>query len=214
MPLLPAERNVFPDDLFTQGPAGRIDGRVWWVLHTKPRQEKSLAREMLQAQAQAPFYLPVAPRRSVVRGRVMYAHVPLFSGYLFLHANPDERIKALTTKRVVRSLAVVDQEKLWHDLSQVNRLVASAGPIALEQQLVSGTPVEIISGPLTGLQGTILRGASGRRFVVQVDFIQQGASVLLDDSCLAALRTVPAASGGPGKTASPRHECLASSATG
>ena len=31
------------------------------------------------------------------------------------------------------------------------------------------------SGPLAGLKGKILRTASGRRFVVEVDFIQQGA---------------------------------------
>ena len=32
-----------------------------------------------------------------------------------------------------------------------------------------------------GLKGKIIRVATGRRFVVQVDFIQQGASVVLDD---------------------------------
>jgi hypothetical protein len=34
------------------------------------------------------------------------------------------------------------------------------------------------------MKGTIVRCASGRRFVVEVDFIQQGASVLMDESTL------------------------------
>jgi transcription antitermination factor NusG len=44
--------------------------------------------------------------------------------------------------------------------------------------------VEITSGPLAGLRGRILRSASGQRFVVQIDFIQRGASVELDDFTL------------------------------
>jgi ribosomal protein L24 len=55
-----------------------------------------------------------------------------------------------------------------------------------------GDVVEISSGPLAGLTGTIVRTATARRFVVTVDFIQQGASVLLDDHTLVPVRTYPA----------------------
>lgn len=42
----------------------------------------------------------------------------------------------------------------------------------------------IRTGPLAGLRGKVLNVLSGRRFVVQIDFIQQGASVLLEDCLL------------------------------
>ena len=45
--------------------------------------------------------------------------------------------------------------------------------------------VEIKQGPLKGLTGTILSSASGRRFVVVVNFLRRGASVMLDDAMLA-----------------------------
>ena len=45
------------------------------------------------------------------------------------------------------------------------------------------------SGPLAGLKGKIVRASSGKRFVVQVDFIQKSASVLLDDFTLAAVES-------------------------
>ena len=51
--------------------------------------------------------------------------------------------------------------------------------------------MEITTGPLAGLCGTVVRTASGRRFVVRVDFIQQGASVLLEDCALLPLRPAP-----------------------
>jgi hypothetical protein len=53
---------------------------------------------------------------------------------------------------------------------------------------VAGATVEIRHGALAGLKGKIIRAASGNRFVVQIDFIQQGASVLLDGFCLEAVR--------------------------
>jgi hypothetical protein len=52
-------------------------------------------------------------------------------------------------------------------------------------RLCSQKPATVKS--TSGLKGRIKRTASGRRFVVQVDFIQQGASVLLDDFALARI---------------------------
>ena len=71
------------------------------------------------------------------------------------------------------SLKVPDQERLWSDLRQIRQLIETGAPITPEDRLQTGMPVEIRSGPLTGLRGTIQRTASGRRFVVQVDFIQR-----------------------------------------
>ncbi len=184
MPLLPAEPRCYPTALFADGGPSRA-GRAWSVLHTRPRQEKTLARRLTQARV--PFYLPTVARTSRVRNRVFAAHLPLFPGYLFLLGDAAERQRGLETRCVVRALAVPDQERLWHDLTQVERLIASGAPVLPEDGLVPGARVEVRSGPLAGLTGTILRGASGHRFVVQIDFIQRGASVLLSDYSLAAL---------------------------
>jgi transcription antitermination factor NusG len=81
-------------------------------------------------------------------------------------------------------LSVLEQEQLWYDLRQIRRLLLSGAPVSPQDRLGPGDVVEIQSGPLTGLRGTIERTASGRRFVVRVDFIQRGAAVLLDDSIL------------------------------
>ena len=84
-------------------------------------------------------------------------------------------------------LEVADQKTLWDDLTQVHRLINTGAPITPEERLEPGAPVEISRGPLAGLKGRIIRAASGRRFVVQVNFIQRGASVLIDDFNLIAI---------------------------
>jgi transcription antitermination factor NusG len=179
MPVLPAEPEVFPPDLFAETAPERAGGRSWWVLHTRPRQEKSLARYLHDQQV--PYYLPqVKQRLRYVRcQRTVY--LPLFPGYLFLLAEKEECLTALSSRRVARSLAVAAQDELWRDLRQVHRLIDSGAPLTPEARLRPGQAVEVRGGPLAGLRGTVLRTASGRRLLVQVNFIQSGASLEVDD---------------------------------
>ena len=183
MPILPREPDIFPTDLFARENCASGSEKSWWVLHAKPRQEKSLARELHAANTF--FYLPMISRRSQFRGRWLTSYVPLFSGYVFLLVDRDERAAAQSTSRVVSALAVTDQQRLWRDLSQIYQLICSNVPITPEDRLAPGVLVEIRHGPLAGLRGKILESASRRRFVVQVDFIQRGASILLEDTALA-----------------------------
>jgi transcriptional antiterminator RfaH len=193
MPLLPPDPDRYPADLFVDLGVESGPDRVWRVLHTKPRQEKSLAREL--SAAAIPYYLPLIRKRCLVRGRVAHSYPPLFPGYLFLLSNREERVRALTTNRVVRALDVGDQRGLCKDLTQVSRLIASGAPVLPEDRLTPGARVRVLNGPLAGLEGKVLRAASGDRLVVQVDFIQRGASVLLDRDSLSALTELAAVAG-------------------
>lgn len=180
MPTLEAEPQLYPANLFAEGV--RADGRAWWVMHTRPRQEKCLARSLHAAGV--PFFLPLIASQKRTRKWLSPAHLPLFPGYLFLRGNHQERLIALSSARIVQSLEVVDQDGLERDLAQVHRLIESGAPLAAEERLEPGAPVMIQSGPLAGLRGKIVQEASRRRFVVAVDFIQRGVSVLLDGSSL------------------------------
>jgi transcriptional antiterminator RfaH len=188
MPILEAEPSVYPPDLFAEEPSEQFHGRDWRVLHVKPRQEKSLAREMCARET--PFYLPLLRGRTVIRGRAVPSLAPCFPGYVFTLGTHDEWLAALGTRRVVRSLAVHDPAELWDDLRQIHRLLASDARITPEGCFMPGTPVEIRSGPLAGLRGVVTQTASGRRVWVQVNFIQRGVSVLLDDNVLVAAPTL------------------------
>src|SRR5437868_12015290 len=109
MPILAAEPDRYPSHLF-DGPAQESsDGRNWFVLHTKPRQEKSLARHLYATGVS--HYLPAVPRRCRIRNRVLTAHVPLFTGYLFLFADGEERVSALASNRIAHTLPVTDQPR-------------------------------------------------------------------------------------------------------
>lgn len=188
MPILKSEPMAHPADLLEAElpPALRAEeageepdaGPRWWAVHTKPRQEKALARDL--AERDIPFFLPLYEFRRRRAGRLLTSQVPLFDGYLFIFADRKQRLAAFGTRRVASAIEVADQKRLWYDLRQIKRLLELKAPVTPEQKLAPGDEVAIHSGPLAGLTGVIVGGSADRKFVVRVDFIQRGASVALD----------------------------------
>jgi transcriptional antiterminator RfaH len=156
--------------------------RCWRVLYTKARQEKAVARELLGYEV--PFYLPIIAKTSMCRGRKVRSHVPLFPGYVFLFGTEDERVCALTTNRISRVLSVHEPERLEHDLRQIARLIAMERPLTVESRLIAGDRVRVSCGPFEGVEGTVMKRHGETRLLVAVDFLQQGASVEIDDFML------------------------------
>ena len=185
MPILSAEPAVFPDDLLLRLERSEIEERRWYVMHTRPQQEKSLIRELRQACI--PHYLPLVSKRRRIRSRIINSYLPLFPGYVPVFADVDERVTSLSTQRVVQSLDVPDQHTFWGDMRQIEQLLASNVAITPEARLAPGDRVRIRSGALAGMEGTVLRTDNSHRFVVTVDFLQRGASVVADDFDLAVL---------------------------
>jgi transcriptional antiterminator RfaH len=177
---LAPEIELLPENLFQNLPP--TDDREWWLIHTLPRQEKALAREI--AKVQIPFYLPCTPRRTKVRNQVLIARIPLFSGYVFGRLNNDDRQIVYTGRRVARMSRVVDQERLWDDLKGVRQLLDLGRPITTESKLEPGTPIVVRTGPLTGMKGTIVKAAGALKFVIRVNLIERGISVTVDSSML------------------------------
>src|SRR5262249_14201808 len=195
MPLLPLEPFLYPEDLLSQKTATEAEPTRWWVLHTRPRAEKSLARRFLSRNL--PFFLPLHKRQWRSRGRLLCSHVPLFPGYIFLHGDYQTRVTALETNLIARCLPVDDQARLHADLARVYHLMATGEPLTPEDRLQAGARVEIIHGPLAGLEGKVLRRGKQLKFFVEVQLLQRGVSVEIESWMIQPLgNTRPALAGG------------------
>ena len=184
MPILGQEPSMFPDGLLDEL-AQQPGERVWRVLYTKARQEKSLSRDLFSLQV--PFYLPQVKKQQMARGRRTESFMPLFSGYVFLLGDEQERVRALKTNRVSRVIEVKDPQRLVFDLRQLSQLIAANAPLTVESRLEPGDRVRVRQGPLAGLEGTVLVRRGHTHLLVAVDFLQQGASVEIDDYLLEPL---------------------------
>lgn len=180
MPILPPEPDVFPPDLLTADHPDEGSGRHWWALYTMARREKELMRR-LRAMGIAHYSPQVKKRSRSPQGRLRESMIPLFSNYVFLYGDDEARRTALTTNCISRTLEVPDTETMFHDLRQIQMLIASEAPILPESRLEAGTPVRIRSGPFKGLEGVIIKRRGEQRLLVAVQFLQQGASVMLED---------------------------------
>ncbi len=186
MPILPRQRDIYPADLLDAGRSGLQSGVDqsrqfrWVAFYTLSRREKDLMRK-LEA-ADVPFFAPLVARRlHSPGGRTRTSHVPLFPGYVFSRVDDDQRRAALATNTIARWLPIADEALLLEDLRAIKRLIDTEQPLTPEARLEPGQPVRVRSGPLAGLEGVVVKRRGSERLVVAVRFLNQGASIELED---------------------------------
>jgi transcriptional antiterminator RfaH len=178
---------LFPVSLLTNPEAVPVQdshelGGQWWLAHTRPRQEKAVVAALWPRRV--PYYLPLITRKSLSRGRTRVARIPLFPGYVFVYGSDEERLQVLKTNRVLALRQVVEGEMLRRDLLQFAELIALGAPLVPEARLVAGDRVRIKAGPFRGKEGVVLRRNGKTRLLIAVNYLQQGASLEIDDCFL------------------------------
>lgn len=180
MPILPAEPDLYPAQLWQEVESEAASSRQWWCLHTKPRQEKAVARELRIQKIR--YYLPqVVKEDRTPQGRKTRSIIPLFTSYLFLLGDAVERVQSMKTNRLVRVIDVRDQDMLKNDLQQIHQMLSSGLPVVPEPIIPVGARVRITTGPLTGIEGRVIKRGKRDQFVAVVHFLGSGATVDLED---------------------------------
>jgi transcription antitermination factor NusG len=152
----------------------------WYALRTKSRHEK-LVRDQLDKQGIEPL-LPTVKRLSQWKDRKKEIEVPLFSGYCFVRFSQLEKAPVQKIVGVVeivgsgsRPEPIPEQE-----IDALRRLMMSVLPYDPHPYLHGGMRVEVVRGPLQGVQGILLRKEKRHRLVIGVRVVQQAAVVEID----------------------------------
>ena len=156
--------------------------RDWWVLHTRARNEKAVARSLDQYGVLT--YLPLVVVRHTYSKRTVAFDVPLFPGYLFMQGTLLDRERALQTNRVAQVIHVDDQARLDRELQQIRRAIESGASLDLYPSLHVGQRCRVISGALEGIEGTIVQHGTVSRIVLSVTILGQSASLEFDGALL------------------------------
>ena len=165
---------------------------LWWVAHTRSRNEKALAQDLINKDIS--YFLPMSWKVRRRKQRTIRSFLPLFSGYLFFCGNENQRIELLRTNRVANIIEVKDQQRLLDELLQIEQALQAGVPLAPHSYIKAGQHCRVIAGPLADLQGIIIevpkrkKGHPGGpvktknavRLVLQIDMLGQAASVEID----------------------------------
>lgn len=178
MPILATEPCILPFDLLDEFTEMDPERR-WLAAYTRPRQEKSLARQ-LQAM-NIPHYLPLVAKSQLFGGRRVVSQIPLFTSYIFLFCHDEERIDALDTKRILQARLAPRKAEMTRDLRNIDRLIKSQLPLSIESRLLPGRRVRVKSGSLLGMEGLIIARRGEERLFVAIHFLGQAVSVQIPD---------------------------------
>ncbi len=152
----------------------------WFALQVRSRYENTICC-LLRAKGFQPM-LPLYSSRRRWSDRIKEIQTPLFPGYLFCQFDPHNRFPVLSTPGVIQLVGVGKQP-----------IPIEAGEMAAIQTLAQcqlgrqpwpflevGQRVQIMSGPLSGLEGLLIDFKGVRRVVLSVSLLRRSVAVELD----------------------------------
>lgn len=170
------------------GSVDRFEGQ-WWVAHTKSRNEKVLAHDLMAKGIH--YFLPMTWNVRRQSQRTIKSLLPLFTGYLFFCGDEMQRLELLKTNRVANLLEVVDQDALVRELVRFEQALRAGAPLTPHKYLAKGQWCRVVAGPLLGLEGIVEQMKGATRLILQIDMLGQAASVEIDVDMIEPIEAPP-----------------------
>ena len=163
------------------------DTEAWYVLYTKPKNEKKVAERLTAAGYNV--YCPLHKVKRQWSDRVKIIEEPLFKGYLFIQVEDHKRDKVFSFPGTVRYLFWLRRPALVRD-TEIKTIQKWLGEYAHEDidisDILPGDYVRITSGPFTGEQAVLL-DKTNKKAVVQLKELGIQLSLSLTNSGLSVL---------------------------
>ena len=156
----------------------------WWLIYTKPRNEKAFAWELLQSNIS--YYLPMIIKRSPRSdGKSRKSMICLFPSYISIVDYPRFQNILMQSNRIASVIHITDQDRFVKDLEQVHRIIENPlSDIQVHNETVVGKKAIIMAGPLKGCEGIIMNIANNNRLFINVEMFNRSISINVDPSFL------------------------------
>lgn len=163
--------------------------KFWFALYTKPRNEFKAEQQL--ATAGISNYLPTVTLLKQWSDRKKKITEPLLRGYIFIHANEEERLISLEQQSIVRCVFDVGRPARIPDwqIDNLRTMLKTKVDIIVHKGIVPGAKVIIKGGPFEGIVGTVVEGETGKSISVAIDLLNRSVIARLpDESSLEAIR--------------------------
>jgi len=154
----------------------------WYVLHTRSRQEKAVARTLESHGIE--HFLPLRKGSRFYGHRKRTVWQPVFPSYVFLRGTIEQTYTAIACGRVCQVLEVRDQLQFDREIEQIRSAIERGGTLEPYAALERGQRVRVTAGPFAGLEGLIEQPARPDRLILQVEALGQAACLEIDADLL------------------------------
>jgi len=163
--------------------------KKWYAVKTKYKCEKYVVEQIQKKGVEA--YVPLLARTRRYTRKVKHYNVPLINCYVFVRIDANERVPVLQTQYVLSFLAFGGEIQSIpdHEMDLMRRVVGEMADVTADP--VSWTPgdeVEVISGSLTGLKGTLTERKGKSELIVVLESIGYQLRVEIDERMLRRIR--------------------------
>ena len=167
-----------PSDL--QPPAEYFEPR-WYAAYTCANHEKGVARQLRQRSVEC--FLPLYESVRRWKDRRVRLEVPFFPGYVFVRFALCDRLQVLQIPGVVRLVGFEGHPIPLpaEDIDSI-RTCLSRNRSLCPYRYVRGQQVRVLSGPLEGLTGIVVRQKNCTRFVISLELLMRAVAVEIDIS--------------------------------
>ena len=152
----------------------------WFAVYTTCRHEKRVAQHLEQRQIE--HFLPLYRTQHQWKdGSRVMVDLPLFPGYVFVRVDWSNRVGVLAVPGVVSMIGTAMRPAPLPDF-EVEKLRAGLDPLRAEPHplVTVGQRVRIKKGPLTGVEGIVIRKKSGIRVVLTLSLLMQSIAIEVD----------------------------------
>lgn len=155
---------------------------LWYALRVRTRCEKVVAGGL--GQREIVHYLPLYETRTRWSDRIKVNSTPLFPGYVFVRLDERQLHSVLVVPDVMHIVGrgSIPEPICQAEIDAVMRLIAKGTGVGPWPYCTAGQPVEVIRGPLAGLQGIYVRAKGKDRLIISLPMLQRSVATEIE-SC-------------------------------
>ena len=160
----------------------------WYAACTSPRHEKRVAQQMEGYRIQ--HFLPLYQSVRRWKDRRKEIELPLFPGYIFVHVALRDRLQVLRLPGVLQFVAFGGKPALLPaaEIESLRDGLTRGLRAEPHPYLKLGRRVRVHSGPMSGVEGILVRRKEKFRVVLSIDLIQRSVAVEVDESEIELIR--------------------------
>ena len=152
----------------------------WYLVHTKPRQEKCALENLLRQGYQC--YLPTIPSEKLCHGLLTVSDEPLFPRYLFIRLGQGDSAKSWAPIRSTRGVSRLvcfgnEPARVGDGLVESLRIQEASVQSEPERLFKPGERVRLTEAPFAGIEGVFQIADGERRVMVLIEILSKPVAV-------------------------------------